>query len=445
MRTNLTRIGDKARKEPTLMFTSLYHHVTEIDNLRSCYDEIDGRKAIGVDGVTKAIYGKNLEENLLDLSNRLKQGGYRPQPKRRTYVPKPGSEKGRPLGISCFEDKLVELAVKQVVEQIYEPAFEDSSYGYRPKRSQHDCLDALGRTIQQEKVSYIVEADIKSFFDKVNHDWMLKFLEHRVGDPRMLRLIQRMLKAGIMEDGLVRAGTEGTPQGSILSPLLSNIYLHYVLDLWFEGPVKRWSKGDGHYFRFADDFLACFQYKADAESFESQLRTRLEKFSLKLAEEKTQCIAFGRFARENAQKRGQKPDEFTFLGFTHYCGKTRKGKFKVKRRTSKKKFRLGLQNYTTWAKETRNKLTKGQMLRRGKSKIEGHLGYYAITDNLETCSQYAYQATRILFKWLNRKSQRRAYTWKRFNDAIRWIGWPRLRIRNDLNPFRRPEALLTVV
>lgn len=445
MSTNLSRIREKAQQDPSQVFTSLYHHVTDIDNLRRCYDELNGKKAVGVDGVTKAVYGENLEENLQDLSRRLKRMGYKPQPKRRRYVPKPGSAKGRPLGISCFEDKLVEQAVKQVLEPIYETMFEDSSYGYRPGRSQHDCLEALGRTIQQERVNHIVEADISGFFNHVNHDWTLKFLRHRIGDPRILRLVLRMLKAGILEDGLVRASTEGTPQGSILSPLLSNIYLHYTLDLWFRCRTKPQCEGEAFYFRYADDFLACFQYQTDAEKFLGQLRLRLRKFHLSLAEEKTQRIAFGRFSRTNARKRGEKPAEFTFLGFTHYSGQTRNGHFKVKRRTSKKKFQLSLRNFTDWAKTNRNKLTKGQMLKRGKSRIEGHLNYYAITDNYESCSDFIYWAERILFKWLNRKSQRRAYTWDRFREACRWIGWPCRKIRNDLNPFRHAEALLILV
>ena len=202
MSTDLTRIGERARKEPDLVFTTLYHHVTDVDNLRACYDALDGDKAVGVDGVSKEQYGEDLEENLLELSGRLKRMGYRPQPKLRSYVPKPGSAKGRPLGISCFEDKLVELAVKRVLEPIYEEIFEDSSYGYRPGRSQHECLDVVGRTIQQRKVSHVVESDIKGFFDNVQHQWMLKFLKHRIGDPRIIRLISRMLKGGIMEDGL---------------------------------------------------------------------------------------------------------------------------------------------------------------------------------------------------------------------------------------------------
>jgi len=438
--TELTWIGEKARKEPDLVFTSLYHHIYDVDNLRACYDTLDADKATGVDGVTKKEYGENLEENLWDLSARLRRMGYRPGPKRRSYVPKGGSEKGRPLGISNLEDKIVEQATKRTLEPIYEAVFSDSSYGYRPGRSQHQCLDVLGRTIQQKKVNHVVEADVKSFFDKVNHEWMIKFLRHRIGDERVIRLIIRMLKSGIMEEGLVRATEEGTPQGSILSPLLSNIYLHYVLDLWFSKRVRGQSRGEAYYFRFADDFLACFQYKDDAENFLRRLGDRLEGFGLKLAEEKTRCIEFGRFARENAQKRGEKPKDFTFLGFKHYCGKTKEGYFKLKRRTSRKKLGQGLRNFTDWAKKARHVLRKGEMLRQARTRVIGHLGYYAITDNAERCSYFVYRATRIVFKWLNRKSQRKAYTWQSFTQALAWVKWPQPRIRKDLNPCRRVEA-----
>ncbi|NIO75186.1 MAG: group II intron reverse transcriptase/maturase [Armatimonadetes bacterium] len=440
MGTDLTRIGQRARKEPGLVFTSLYHHICDVDNLRACYDTLDADKATGVDGVTKEEYGQNLEENLRDLSGRLKRMGYRPQPSRRSYIPKPGSEKGRPLGISCFEDKIVEEAVKCTLEPIYEAVFEDSSYGYRPGRNQHRCLDALGRTIQQKKVNHVVEADIKAFFDKLNHEWMIKFLRHRIGDERVIRLITRMLKSGIMDEGLVQASEEGTPQGSILSPLLSNIYLHYVLDLWFGKRVSRQSRGEAYYFRFADDFLACFQYKDDAESFVKRLEDRLEGFGLQLAKDKTNCIEFGRFARQDAYKRGAKPKDFTFLGFTHYCGKTKEGYFKVKRRTSRKKLGQSLREFTDWARKARHVLRKGQMLRKARIRVLGHLSYYAITDNLERCSYYVYRAKRILLKWLNRKSQRKTYTGAGFNQALAWVNWPEARVRKDLNPCRRAEA-----
>jgi RNA-directed DNA polymerase len=438
--TDLTRIGEKACKEPELVFTSLYHHIYDVDNLRACYDTLEAGKATGVDGVSKREYGKNLEENLRELSERLKRMGYRPGPKRRSYIAKPDSAKGRPLGISNFEDKIVELMVKRTLEPIYEAVFEDSSHGYRPERSQHQCLEALGRTIQQRKVSHVVEADVRSFFDRVNHEWMVKFLRHRIGDERVIRLIIRMLKSGIMEDGLVRATQEGTPQGSIVSPLLSNIYLHYVLDLWFSKRLSRQCRGEAYYFRFADDFLACFQHKSDAEEFKRRLKDRLEGFGLKLAEEKTRCIEFGRFARESAYKRGEKPEEFTFLGFTHYCGRTKRGYFKVKRRTSRKKLGQSLRKFSDWAKKARRVLKKGEMLRQARARVIGHLNYYAITDNAERCGYYVYRVKHILFKWLNRKSQRKAYTWESFARALIWVKWPEPRIRKDLNPCRRAEA-----
>lgn len=434
MSTNLDGIRTRARKSRQEKFTSLYHHIYDEDNLRDCYKRMDGKKAKGIDGVSKIDYGKDLESNLGKLSKRLKQMSYRPQVKRRVYIQKAGSEKGRPLGISCFEDKIVEKAVKQVLEGIYEEMFEENSYGYRPGRSQHDCLRELGRIIKQERVGYVVEADIRGFFDQVNHDWMMKFLEHRIRDKRVLRLIHRMLKGGMLEDGLVKTSESGTPQGSILSPLLSNIYLHYALDAWFNRKMKPQFRGESYLLRFADDHLVCFQYKDDALKYLELLRERMGKFHLQLAEEKTQCIAFGRFAREDAYKQGAKPKEFTFLGFTHYCGRNRNGKFAVKRRTSKKKLQQSLTKFKLWAKMTRHKLTKGEMIRKAIIRLKGYLNYYAVTDNYEMCQLYNYKLKHILLKWLNRKSQRHAYTWPRYLEALKTCGWPKVEILINMYP-----------
>ena len=437
MSPNLDRISRKARANPDLVFTSLYHHIADIDHLRTCYRLLKGNKAVGIDEVTKSMYADDLEANLEDLSARLKRMGYRPQPKLRVYIPKPGSEKGRPLGISSFEDKIVELATKRVVEPLFESLFEACSYGYRPERSPHQCLGALGRTIQQERVNHLVEADIRGFFDAVHHEWLLKFLRQRIGDERVLRLIGRMLKAGIMEDGLVQVAEVGTPQGSILSALLSNVYLHYVLDIWFQRRVRRQCRGEAYLFRFADDFVACFQYQSDAESFLESLGHRMGEFHLELAEEKTGRLEFGRYARANAYRRGEKPKDFDFLGMTFFSGKTRHGAFKVKRKTSRQKLRRSLARFTDWIRRCRGLFPTGDLLRRAKARIQGHLNYYAITDNSESCKLYGHLTRRVLFKWLNRRSQRKSYTWEGFQQAMRHVGWPQERVRVNLNPFAR--------
>jgi RNA-directed DNA polymerase len=441
MARDLTRIGERARKMREERFTSLYHYVTDRDHLRACYADLSAESAPGVDGVGKEEYGANLEQKLEELSERLGRMGYRPQPVKRVYIPKPGTNKQRPLGMLCFEDKLVEVALGRVLEQIYEADFVESSYGYRPGRTQHQALDQLGRTIQQQKVSYIVEADIKGFFDHVNQEWLLKFLGHRIGDERILRLIVRMLKSGVLEDGLVRASDEGVPQGANLSPLLSNVYLHYALDLWFERRFKRTCQGEAYYFRFADDFLACFQYREDAEAFLKELEVRLRQFHLELEPSKTRLLEFGRFAAERARSRGQKPESFDFLGFTHYCGQTGDGRFKVKRKTSKKKYRAKLKEVKGWLQRERSRLKKGELLRRAKLKLVGHLNYYGITDNWEMCNSFRIEVTRLLYYWLNRQSQKRSYDWERFNDALAWVRWPAVHIKHQLNPFRRLPAL----
>ena len=441
MARDLTRIGERARQEPAARFTSIYHYVTEVEHLQACYAALPADRAAGVDGVGKEEYGQNLEAKLTELSAKLGRLGYRPQPVKRVYIQKPGTKKQRPLGIPSFEDKLVQLALVRVLEQIYEADFIESSYGYRPERTQHQALDQLGRTIQQRPVNIIVEADIKGFYDHVNQEWLMKFLEQRIGDERVLRLIVRLLKSGIMENGLVRASDEGVPQGGNLSPLLSNVYLHYTLDLWFERRFKRTCRGVAYYFRYADDFLACFQYREDAERFLNELGPRLVQFQLELEATKTRLLEFGRFAEERAQRRGQRPETFDFLGFTHYCGHTGNGHFKVKRKTSGKKYRAKLKEMTEWLQRERSRTKQGKLLQLAKLKLAGHLNYYAITDNGKMCHQFSRQVTQLVYKWLNRQSQRNSYNWARFLDALAWVRWPSVKIVHNLNPCNRRPTL----
>lgn len=436
MTPGIARIRCKAERNPRQIYTTLYHHVYDQELLRQCYDSIDGHRAVGIDGVTKAAYGKDLDSNLSELSRRIGNMSYYHKPSRRTYIDKAGSTKKRPLGISCFEDKIVEKAFKEVLEAIYERKFRRSSYGYRPNLSCHDALRSLGRIIQKGKISYVVEADIKGFFNHVHHKMLMKLLEYRIKDKRILRMILKMLKSGIMEDGLVTASEEGTPQGSILSPLLSNIYLHYCLDGWFEQIFKAKCRGEAYFFRYADDFVACFQYQSDAALYLAELEKRLALFHLETEPSKTKLLAFGRFAAENARRQGRKPETFDFLGFTHYCGKTRNGYFKVKRRTSRIKFTHKLKEFNVWLKKNRSFLKTREILSTAKRKWQGHLNYYAITDNSRRCYAFGYQMVRLLFKWLNRRSQRRSYTWEQFYDMLRWIGWSPLRVKVDLCPCR---------
>jgi|SRR5690625_1210469 len=426
METKLARIAEMAKANPKFQFTSIGHFINAEMLIRS-HEDMETGKATGVDEVTKETYDMNLEENVRNLVGRLKQKSYRPLPARRTYIPK--DEKSmRPLGIPAYEDKLVQDALKNILEAIYEQDFMNFSYGFRPKRNMHDALKKLNRTIEQGRINYVVDADIKGFFNHVDHEWLMKFLNLRIKDPNIHRLVRRMLKAGIQEDGEFEPTEEGTPQGSVVSPILANIYLHYVLDMWFEIVVKKQCKGQAEIVRFADDFVCCFQYKEDATRFYAALLTRLKKFNLNVAEEKTKIIEFGRFAERNNRRRGKgKPDTFDFLGFTHYCSKSRKGTFRVKRKTSGKKFKQKVKAMKTWIKANRH-MEQKEFLKILRSKLTGHYRYYGITDNSEKMQSYYTITINLMFKWLNRRSQRKSFTRDRFYEVLKDFKLPKPRI-----------------
>lgn len=379
--------------------------------LGTSHREMNGKKARGINGVSKEDYSVNQEANLSNLVKRLKVGSYKPEPSRRVYIPKDGSDKMRPLGISCYEDKMVENVIAKILTKVYEPKFFNESFGFRPNRSCHQAIRETVESIQYRKVNYVVEADIKGFFDTVDHDWLIKFLEHDIADKKFVEIIRKFLKAGIMEDGKCIESDSGTPQGNGASPVLANVYLHYVLDNWFQVKVKRKCQGEATLIRYCDDFICCFQHKREAEDFYQQLIERFKKFGLELAPEKTKVLEFGRFAKVNRSKLGLgKPETFDFLGFTFYCSENgSKTFFRCKVKTSKKKFKSKVLAMKEWLKKNCTLPVK-ELIKKINQKLRGHYQYYGVTDNSRNVKAYLSQVRRLLFKWLNRRSQRRSYT-----------------------------------
>ena len=374
------------------------------------------------------MYFMNLDENLNNIVERLKTKSYRPSPARKVNILK-ANGKLRGLAISNFEDKIVQLAVKKLVEAIFEPKFTNNMFGFRPNKSCHDCLKYLTWCIEKRYTNYILDADIKGYFDNINHDLIMKALEMHIKDTNLLRLIKRFLKAGIMENGKHIRSEYGTPQGSILSPVLANIVMYYGIILYVE-KLKKVSRGYIEIINYADDMVLCLQYKEDAIKVYNLLKERLKKLGLEFAEEKTRLIEFGRFASENCKKNGKrKPDSFDFLGFTHYCGTSHKtGRFRVKRKTSKKKFKQKIQEYKVWIKENRNKPLREIMLTM-KKKLIGHFNYYGITDNQESLLRFQLETRKLLFKWLNRRSQKKSYNWIGFNQMLEHYKLPLPKIK----------------
>lgn len=435
MATGLERIAEIAKARPKERFTSLAHHIN-VESLKKCHRKMDRKKAAGVDKVTKEEYEANLEGNLAELVAKMKRQAYKPQPVRRTYIPKPGTDKKRLLGVPAYEDKLVQTRLAEILNAIYEADFLGCSYGFRPGRGCHDALAALAGIIEREPVNYIVDADIKGFFDHVDHEWLLKFLEVRIADPNILRLITRFLKAGVMEAGNTNDTPEGTPQGGVISPILANIYLHYALDLWFYAVVRKHCKGKAFMVRYADDFVCCFQHERDARAFYQALIGRLAKFNLEIAEEKTKIIAFGRKAKEIKQQQdGGKPDTFDFLGFTHYCSKGRKGQFRVKRKTSSKRLRTSLLRCKYWLKQNRG-LHVDILMKLMRIKMLGHYRYYGVTDNSRALNHFYWETKKLLYKWLNRRSQRKSFSYDKFNLFLTKYPLPMPKIY--VNVYHRP-------
>ena len=426
--TKLHRIAEKARKEPLFQFTSLYHLMNE-ELLRECFKRLRSDAAAGIDRVTKGMYAENLDANLTDLIGRLHRMAYKPQPVRRKYIPKPGSDEQRPLGIPALEDKLVQSGLVRILDAVYEQDFIGDSYGFRPGRSCHSALRALSDTVENNPVNHIVEADIKGFFDHVNQEWLMKFLAHRISDKRIQRMVKRFLKAGVSEDGTIMVSDEGTPQGGVISPLLANIYLHYALDLWFEKVFRKRCKGLARLIRYADDFVVCFQYKPDAELFLQEVGKRLGKFGLELEPTKTRVMEFGRFAVQNAKRRGERAETFDFLGLTHYCGTKRDGKgFRMKRVTARKKFTAKLKAFKEWMRMARTMKTK-ELWEIAKSKLRGHYAYYGVTDNLSGIKRFGEEVRKLLFKWLNRRGKRGCLNWQKFGEMLKRFPLPEPRIK----------------
>lgn len=415
----------KAQEEPTCRFTSLMHLLDE-EFLGESLEQLESNRAPGVDDVSVQEYESRREENLKDLVERMKSLSYRPRPVRRAEIPKL-SGGTRELGLPTVEDKMVQMGMKRVLEPIYEVDFLDCSYGFRPGRSCHDALGALQETICKRPMNVVIDADIKSFFDEVDHEWMMEFLRHRIADSRLLRYVKRFLKAGVMQEGGRVPGKEGTPQGGVLSPLLANVYLHYVLDLWFEKVVKKHLRGDGELVRYADDFVILLERKDDAERVYEALSKRLEKFGLRLSASKSQMIDFGRREWNRTQREGTAMATFDFLGLTHYGKRGRNGRFQLGRKTARSRMSRALRSVGDWLKRAVYALAPEELVGLLNRKLIGHYRYFGVGGNFRSLKRLYYEVTQRLFKTINRRSQRRSYTWEQFKRFL------------EYNPLAKPK------
>jgi group II intron reverse transcriptase/maturase len=437
VQSELCLVRRKAKEDKKVRFTALMHHIYNPDTLKAAFYALKRDAAAGVDRQTWEGYSEGTDENLRSLSDRLRRGAYRAKPVRRVFIPKPDG-KQRPLAVTALEDKIVQRATVEVLNAIYETDFLGFSYGFRPRRSQHQALDALYAAILSRKVSWVLDADIRDYFGSINREWLVKFIEHRIADKRIIHLIQKWLRAGVLEDGKVEQTEHGLPQGASASPLLANVYLHYVYDLWVQWWRQKRARGDVIVVRFADDTIVGFQYKSDAEKFLEELRNRLLKFQLELHPEKTRLIMFGRFAARMRAEAGQgKPDSFQFLGFTHSCGKSKGGKFMVVRTTIKKRMRAKVSEIKQELRRRMHAPPKetGRWL---KSVLVGHYRYYGVSCNFRAMEQFRYQIYCAWRRALARRSQVARVTWNDLNRLIdRWLPRPRLYHEHPITRFLR--------
>lgn len=417
----------KAKQDKRYRYTSLVHHIN-VENLAVCYQELKRDKACGIDGVTVEAYGKALVSNLQDLVDRMKTKRYRPKPSKRVYIPKVGKAEKRGLGIPSVEDKLVQIMLKKLLENIFEADFKDYSYGFRPKRGCHDAVKALDRAVMQKPINFIVEVDIKGFFDNVSHYWLHRCLEERIADPNLLWLVRRFLKSGVVEAGQHCVSDKGTPQGGNLSPLLANIYLHYVLDLWFEKKFQRQSKGQVELIRYCDDFVVCCESEHDAKGFLEQLKQRLDQFGLSVSEEKTQIMKFGRRVWQQSRVQQDRVGSFNFLGFTHYCAESRRGRFIMGHKTSKENLCRKLKEIKVWLKSIRGLLKLKDWWPVLKAKLSGHYNYFGISGNYRCIEQFYRQVLMMVFKWINRRSQKRSMNSEMYLRYLKYNPLPQPRI-----------------
>ena len=418
MGTKLERIMEISATTPKPKFTSLYYLIN-VEMLKQCHKELDGSKAVGIDKVTKAEYEEHLEENLTNLVSRLKNKAYKPLPSLRVFIPKANGKK-RPLGIASYEDKIVQLAVKKILEAIYEPRFLNCMYGFRPNRGCHDAIKEVHTQLSCGHINHVVDADIKGFFDHLSHEWMMEFLKLYIKDPNLLWLINKYLKAGVMTDGVFEETEEGSAQGNIISPILANIYMHNVLTLWYKFVIKGNTFVNSFLVVYADDFIAGFQYKEDAEIYYTLLKERLRKFNLELEESKSRLIEFGRYAETNSKRKyGKKPETFDFLGFTFYCGKGKRSRnFCVKLKTNRKKFQQKLKATKEWLYENRTMPVK-EMISKLNLKLIGHYKYYGVSHNSAKIGAFLHFIQRYLYKVLNRRSHKRSYTWDGYIEMLK--------------------------